>query len=52
MLPCNNLWDLKEQRGRDFLNSSYGGKGREGEKPQTRGTFMGCYKKTTQGVDH
>ena len=31
-----------------FLNLSY----REGEKPQTRGTFMGHHKKTTQGVDH
>ena len=25
---------------------------REGEKPQTRGVFMGCRKKTTQVVDH
>ena len=25
---------------------------REGEKPQTRGTFMGHHKKTTQGVGH
>ena len=24
---------------------------REGEKPQTRGTFMGRHKKTTQGAD-
>ena len=28
MLPCHNLWDLEEQRGRDYLNSSYGGKGK------------------------
>ena len=23
MLPCHNLWDLEEQRGRGFLNLSY-----------------------------
>ena len=28
MLPCHKLWDLEEQRGRDFLNLSYGGKGK------------------------
>ena len=28
MLPCQNLWDLEEQRGRGFLNLSYGGKGK------------------------
>ena len=28
MLPCHNLWDLEEQRGRVFLNLSYGGKGK------------------------
>ena len=28
MLPCHNLWDLEEQRGWDFLNLSYGGKGK------------------------
>ena len=28
MLPCHNLWDLEEQRGRSFLNLSYGGKGK------------------------
>ena len=50
MLSCHNLWDLEEQRGRGVLNLSYGG---IGEKPQTRGTFMGCHKKKiTQGVDH
>ena len=27
MLPCHNLWDLEEERGRGFLNLSYGGKG-------------------------
>ena len=27
MLPCHNLWDLEEQRGRCFLNL-YGGKGK------------------------
>ena len=25
---------------------------REGEKPQTIGTFMGRHKKPTQGIDH
>ena len=28
MLPCPNLWNLEEQRGRGFLNLSYGGKGK------------------------
>ena len=28
MLPRHNLWDLEEQRGRGFLNLSYGGKGK------------------------
>ena len=28
MLPCHNLWDLEEQRGRGFLNLSYGRKGK------------------------
>ena len=41
MLPCHNLWDLKEQRGRDFLNHTEGG----WENPQT-GTFMGRHKET------
>ena len=27
MLTCHNLWDLEEERGRGFLNLSYGGKG-------------------------
>ena len=47
-LSCHNLWDLEEQTRRSFLNLSYGGK----EKSQTRGTFIGRHKKTTQGVDH
>ena len=47
LLPCHNLWDLEEQKGFfEFIIQ------REGEKPQTRGTFMGRHKKTTQGVDH
>ena len=45
MLPRHDLCDLEEQRGRGFI-------WREGEKPQTRGTFMGRHKKTNQGVDH
>ena len=28
MLPCHNLWDLKEQRGRGFFNLLYGMKGK------------------------
>ena len=28
MLPCYNLWDLEEQRGRGFLNLSNEGKGK------------------------
>ena len=40
------LWELQEQRGRGLILS------REGEKPQTRGTFMGHHKKTTYGVGH
>ena len=28
MLPCHNLWDLEEQRGRGFLNLSYGMEGK------------------------
>ena len=50
MLPCNNLWDMEEQRGRGFLNLSYGGKGKS-HKEEGRGTFIGRYKRTTQGVD-
>ena len=50
MLPCHNLWDLEEQRGSlGFFKFIIR---REGEKPQTRGTFMGRHKKTTQGVGH
>ena len=40
MLPYHNLGDLEEQRGRSFLNLR-----RDGEKPQTRETFMGRHKK-------
>ena len=28
MLPCHNLWELEEQRGRGFLNLSYAEKGK------------------------
>ena len=27
-VACHNLWNLEEQRGRGFLNLSYGGKGK------------------------
>ena len=47
MLPCHDLWDLEEQRGRGFKFIIR----REGEKSLT-GTFMGRHKKTAQGVDH
>ena len=40
MLPCHNLRCLEEQRSGVFLNLL-----REGEKPQTRKTFMGRHKK-------
>ena len=43
------LWDLEEQRGSGFKVIITQ---REGGKSQTRGAFMGCLKKTTQGVDH
>ena len=43
MFPCHSFWDLEEQRGRGFLNLSYGGKGKN--QPQTKGTFMGYHKK-------
>ena len=42
MLPCRNLWDLEEQRGKDFIKFIIA---REGEEPQTRGTVMGRHKK-------
>ena len=42
------MQDVEKQRG-SGLKLSYGGKG---EKPQTRGTFMGCREKTTHGVDY
>ena len=33
------LWDLEEQRGREFKVIMR----REGENPQTKGTFIGCH---------
>ena len=39
MLPSHNL-RIWRSRGRGFLNLSW-----KGEKPQTRGTFMGRHKK-------
>ena len=38
----------EKQRGSGFKVIIW----REGEKPQTRGTFMGRHKKTTHGVGH
>ena len=38
----------EKQRGSGFKVIIW----REGEKPQTRGTFMGHHKKTTHGVGH
>ena len=52
MLPCHNLWDLEEQRGRGFLNLSYAGKGKSHKHQEQGETFMGRHKKPTQGVDH
>ena len=51
MLPCHSCyicgtWRSKEVGVFKVIIQ------REGEKPQTRGTFMGRHKKTTQGVDH
>ena len=43
MLPCHNLWDLEEQRGRRFLNLSYGMKG----KSQKQDKFL---KLTIKGL--
>ena len=42
MLPCHNLWDLEEQRGRGFLNLSYGGKGKSHKQ---EGLLWGPIKK-------
>ena len=50
MLLCHSffiLGDLEEQRCRGSVII-----GREGDKSQTKGHFMGCHKKTTKGVDH
>ena len=41
------LWDLEERQG--FFKVIMR---RKGEKPQTKGTFMERYKKTTKGIDH
>ena len=49
MLPYHNLWDLEEQRGRGFLNLSYGRKGKSHKQEEL---LWGAIKKTTQGVDH
>ena len=42
MLPCHNLWDLEMQRGRDFLNLSYGGKGKSRKEEEL---LLGVIKK-------
>ena len=34
MLPCHNLWDLEEQRGRVVLNLSYKGKGKSDKQEE------------------
>ena len=52
MLPCHNLWDLEEQRGRGFLNLSYGGKGKSHKHQKQEDFWWGATKKTTQGGDH
>ena len=43
MLPCHNLWDLEEQRGRGFLNLSYRRKGNG--KATNKRNFYGAPKK-------
>ena len=53
MLACNSCyicesWKSKEVGGGFFKVIVP----REGEKPQTRETFVGRHKKTTQGVNH
>ena len=45
MLPCHNLWDLEEQRGRGFLNLSYGGKGKSHKQEEL---LWGAIKKLPQ----
>ena len=46
MLPCHNLWDLEEERGRGFLNLSYGGKGIK-KLPKELTTELLCLELTT-----
>ena len=49
MLPCSSCYICGSWRSK-----AVGGLrlSREGEKPQTRGTFMGRHNKITQGIDH
>ena len=44
MLPCHNLWDLEEQRGRGFLNLSYGGKGKSHKHQEQEELLWGATK--------
>ena len=46
MLPCHNMWDLEEKRGRGFLNLLYGGKGVI-TLPQELTTELLCLELTT-----
>ena len=46
MLNCHNLWDLEEERGRSFLNLSYGGKGIK-KLPKELTTELLCMELTT-----
>ena len=49
MLPCYNLWDLEEQRGRGFLNLSNGGKGKSlKQEGLLWGAMLGAIKKLTK----
>ena len=45
MLPCHNLWDLEEQRGRGFLNLSYGGKRKSHKHQEQEELLWGTTKK-------
>ena len=47
MLPCHNLWDLEEQRGRGFLNLSYGGKGKRHKQELLWGAIKKLLKELT-----
>ena len=51
MLPCHSCYICGNWRRKEvgFFKVIIR---KEGEKPQTRGTFMGRHEKTTQGVDH